>query len=138
MRNIKLEKSIKKLDREIEALKLAKKYLSNKEEIDEIREVLNGERQVLADELYFEDTKSYEEACDLIRDLIDTELARERQKELLEEIKEIYGRQCPNPSKESSGLNAWLRFMDIEFEWKEQPNSEWAILIIDAIGIRAV
>lgn len=136
MRNIKLEKAIKKLDREIEALKLAKKYLSNKEEIEEIREVLNGERQVLSDELYYEDNKSYEEACDLIRDLFDTEMGRAEQKELLEEIKVIYGRQCPNPSKESSGLNAWLKFMNVEYEWKEQPNSEWATLVIIALGLK--
>lgn len=135
MRNIKLEKAIKKLDREIEALKLAKKYLSNKDEIEEIREVLNGERQVLADELYYEDSKSYEEACDVIRDLMDTEIGREEQKDLLEEIKEIYGRQCPNPSKDSSGLNAWLKFMNVEYEWKEQPNSEWAILVIYGFGL---
>lgn len=135
MRNIKLEKAIKKLDKEIEALKLAKKYLSNKDEIEEIREVLNGERQVLADELYYEDSKCYEEACDLIRDLFDTEMGREEQKDLLEEIKVIYGRQCPNPSKESSGLNAWLKFMNVEYEWKEQPNSEWAILVIIAFGL---
>lgn len=136
MRNIKLEKAIKKLDKEIEALKLAKKYLSNKDEIEEIREVLNGERQVLSDELYYEDNKCYEEACDLIRDLFDTEMGREEQKELLEEIKEIYGRQCPNPSKESSGLNAWLKFMNVEYEWKEKPNSEWAILVINALGLK--
>lgn len=136
MRNIKLEKAIKKLDKEIEALKLAKKYLSNKDEIEEIREVLNGERQVLSDELYYEDNKCYEEACDLIRDLFDTEMGREEQKDLLEEIKEIYGRQCPNPSKESSGLNAWLKFMDVEYEWKEKPNSEWAILVINALGLK--
>ena len=48
MRNLKLEKSIKKLDKEMEALRISAKYLSNKNEIAEIREYLNNERQVLA------------------------------------------------------------------------------------------
>ena len=136
MRHIKLEKAIKKLDRELEALKISKKYLSNIDEIDEIREVLNGERQVLADELYYEDGKSYNEAIELMSDLVDREMQKNEQKELLEEIKEIYGRQCPNPSKDSSGLKSWLKFMDVECEWNVNENSEWATLIIRGFSIR--
>ena len=43
MRHLKLEKSIKKLDRELEALQISKKYLVNSlDEIDEVREILNN------------------------------------------------------------------------------------------------
>ncbi len=44
------------MDREIESLKIASKYLSNIDEINEVRNTLNKKRQELADELYSEDT----------------------------------------------------------------------------------
>lgn len=131
MRHLKLEKSIKKLDRELEALQISKKYLVNSlGEIDEVREILNSERQMLADELYLEDGKSYLEVCEILKELLNKELGKEEQKKLLHNIKEIYGRQNPNPSKESVGLNAWLKHINAKCEWVEQENSEWANLII--------
>lgn len=135
MRNLKLEKSIKRLDREIEALRIAAKYLSNKDEISEVRENLNNERQLLANELYYNDSKDYLECCDIIKELMDKELGKEEQKELLERIKEIYGRQCPNVSKEASGLNGWLKEMDIEYNWIENDDTDWATLIITGFGL---
>lgn len=131
MRHLKLEKSIKKIDRELEALQISKKYLVNSiDEIDEVREILNSERQVLADGLYLEDGKSYLDVSELIKDLLNKELGKEEQKELLQNIKEIYGRQSPNPSKENVGLNAWLKHINANYEWKEQEDSEWANLTI--------
>ncbi|MDS0524321.1 hypothetical protein NNC19_01435 [Clostridium sp. SHJSY1] len=133
MRNLQLEKSVKKLDREIEALKIAKKYLSNHAEIEEVREFLNRERQALADELYFEDAKSNIEVKNLVSELIGKNLEKEEQKKLLEEIKEIYGRQLPNASKESTGLNAWLNKIEVKFKWIENDDSDWSTLVIESL-----
>lgn len=133
MRNLQLEKSVKKLDREIEALKISKKYLSNHAEIEEVREFLNKERQALADELYFEDGKSYTEARSFVSTFIGKELGKEEQKNILEDIKEIYGRQLPNASKESSGLNAWLNKIEVVFKWIDQDDTDWSTLIIESL-----
>lgn len=130
MRFEKLEKTINKLDNDIEALGRAKNYLSNKDEINEIIDLLNQERQVYADELYLGDGAIYTECIEIIKGLINKELGREEQIELLENIKEIHGRKSPNVSKKSHGLNAWLKFLDVECEWLDNPNSEWATLII--------
>lgn len=130
MRNLRQEKAIKKIDREIEALRLVAKYLSNKDEIIEVRENLNGERQILANDLYYNDSKDYIECCSVIRGLFDKELGKDEQKELLDQIKEIYGRNCPNVSKDASGLNGWLKELDIEYTWVENLETEWSTLII--------
>lgn len=135
MRYIKLEKAIKKIDREIEALKIVTKYLSNIDEINEVRDSLNKKRQELADELYSEDYKSYDQCRGDIKEMFGEELGQQEQKELLENIKEVFGRQSPNPSKDSNGLNAWLRELDIEFEWIQNEGSDWAILVINALGL---
>lgn len=135
MRYIQLEKSVKKIDREIEALKIASKYLSNKDEINEVKDQLNRNRQELANELYSEDVKSYYECRGMIREMIGSELSQEGQKRLLEDIKEIFGRQCPNVSKEASGLNGWLKELDIEAEWIENPENGWSTLKINALGL---
>ena len=131
MRNLKLEKSIKKIDRDMEALKIAKKYLSNHDEIEKIRKELNDERQKLAAELFAEDDGNYVEAMVLIAELLGKKLDADKQKELLADIKDIYGRNLPNPAKESSGLNAWLKFIDVDCTWKEDPKTGWAELIIN-------
>lgn len=131
MRNIKLEKSIKKLDKEIEALKIVTKYLSNLDEIEEVRELLNRERQILADEIYIEDHKVTLELKEELKYLVGKDLNREEQIELLTKIKESYGRTSPNVSKESNGLNAWLKFMGVLCSWEENETSEWATLKIE-------
>ena len=125
-----LEKTINKLDNDIEALRRVKQYLSNKDEITEISDLLNKERQVHADELYLGDAAVYPEGIELITSLLDKELGKEEQLELLEKIKEIHGRKSPNVSKKSHGLNAWLKFLDVNCEWVENPNSDWSTLII--------
>lgn len=130
MENFQLERKIKKLDKEIEALKVALKYLSNVDEIKEVREELNRERQFMADMLYADDTKAFDKCRDMILHEIDKEIKEEDQKKLLEDIKEVYGRQYPNASKESNGLNAWLKKLLVDFEWKENPEDDWAILVI--------
>lgn len=130
MENFQLERKIKKLDKEIEALKVALKYLSNEDEIKEVREELNRERQFMADMLYADDAKAFDKCRDMILHEIDKEIKEEDQKKLLEDIKEVYGRQYPNASKESNGLNAWLKKLLVDFEWKENPEDDWAILII--------
>lgn len=135
MRKIKLEKSVKKIDREIEALKIAGKYLTNIEEINFIKDTLNQERQMLADELYLEDSKSYEEALEVIRELLNKELEKEEQMELLNNIKEIYGRTLPNVSKPSSGLNAWLKKIGVECQWIDNPEKNWATLVLTGFTV---
>lgn len=130
MRFEKLEKTISKLDNDIEALRRVKQYLSNKDEINEISDLLNKERQVYADELYIGDAIAYTECLEAIKKLMNIELGKEEQIKLLEDIKEIHGRKSPNVSKKSHGLNAWLKFLDVQCEWIENPNTEWSILII--------
>ena len=130
MVNETLEKKINKLDGDIEALRRAKYYLSNKEEINEIIDSLNKERQVYADEIYLGDGIAYTECLDEIRNLIGSELGKEAQLELLETIKESHGRKTPNISKKSYGLNAWLKYLDVECEWFPVENSDWAKLVI--------
>lgn len=135
MRNLKLEKAIKKVDKEIEALKIASKYLSNLDEINDLKDTLNKKRQVLADEIYIEDGISYRECCEVIQDLLNKELGKVEQKELLEKIKEVYGRQSPNASRDSNGLNAWLKHLDIEVNWIEYVEEDWAGLVITGFGL---
>lgn len=125
-----LEKKINRLDSDIEALRRVKHYLSNKDEINEISDHLNKERQVYADEIYSGDGKAYTEFIEVIEELIDKELVKEDQIELLENIRRIYGRKSPNVTKKSYGLNAWFKFLEIQCEWIENENSDWSTLII--------
>jgi hypothetical protein len=134
MRFEKLEKTINKLDNDIDALKRVKQYLSNKDEINEITDLLNKERQVYADELYLGDGIAYLECIKIIRDLLNKELYKDEQVSLLEDIKEIHGRKSPNVSKKSHGLNAWLKFLDVNCDWIENKNSDWSTLILRSIN----
>ncbi|MBK5240071.1 hypothetical protein [Clostridium sp.] len=135
MRNAKLERVITKIDNEIAAMNIAKKYLSNLEEIKDVQITLNNKRQLLADELYSEDKKCYEECCDIIEEMLDKELGEEDQLDLLQTIKESFGRQAPNVSKKSSGLNAWLKELSIEYNWVKNEEIDWDVLIITGFGI---
>lgn len=133
MRHLKLEKSILKLDRDIEALTIAKKYLSNTDEIESIKTDLNKERQLLFVELHAEDTASSKQCLEVITPMLGQELLHQEQIALLEEIKEIYGRKFPETSKESHGLNAWLKALNVTCEWIQNENSDWAKLIMTGI-----
>lgn len=136
MDNINLEKKINKLDNDIDALKRVKKYLSNIDEINEIIDVLNEERQTYADEIYFVDGTAYNQCIEYIKPLIGNTLKKEEQIELLEFIKDKHNRKCPNISKKSYGLNAWLKHLGVNCEWIEVENSEWADLIIKGYDFR--
>ncbi|MFT5872508.1 MAG: hypothetical protein ACI8WT_001439 [Clostridium sp.] len=135
MRNAKLERAIIRIDNEIAAMNIAKKYLSNLEEINVVRDTLNKKRQLLADELYLDDKKSYELCCDDIEEILDKELGEEDQLELLEMIKQKFGRQAPNVSKKSSGLNAWLKELCIEYNWIKNEEIDWDIVVITGFGL---
>jgi len=135
MKNEKLEKAIIRIDNEIAAMNIAKKYLSNVEEINEVKETLNNKRQLLANEIYMEDHKSYSECREVIEEMLDKELGKEEQAQLLEIIKEKFGRQAPNVSKKSSGLNAWLKELSIEYSWVSNEESDWDNLIITGFGL---
>lgn len=135
MRNERLEKQINRLDNDIDAMGIAKKYLSNVDEINEVIKELNEKRVLLANELYFEDHSSYAQCCIEISGFMDRELGKDEQIELLEIIKDIYGRKSPNVSKKSNGLNAWLKELDIEYNWVEKENSDWPALVITGFGI---
>lgn len=134
MRYLKLERAINRIDNELAAMNIAKKYLSNTNEINAVKDTLNKERQTLADEIYKDDPKSYIECCDVISELFDKKLGNDEQIELLETIKEKFGRQAPNVSKKSNGLNAWLRELGIEYTWVDEEESDWATLIITGFG----
>lgn len=134
MRNEQLEKSVNKIDNNIAALKIAKKFLSNTEEINGVIEDFNRNRQELVNELYVGDHQSYEACYEDIEEMLDKELGKEEQVELLEMIKDYYGRQAPDVSKKSSGLNAWLKELNLEYEWIENEESDWATLVITGFG----
>ena len=133
MRNQQLEKKIMKIDRDIEGLNIAKKYLSNPEEIEDVKVGLNRERQLMIFGLYEEDNKSRQECIEMLSELAGQELRKEKQLEILENIKEIFGRRFPDVSKNSNGLNAWLNFIDMECEWIQDEISEWAKLVIKSL-----
>lgn len=135
MRNERLEKQINRPDNDIDAMGIAKKYLSNVEEINEVIKELNEKRILLANELYFEDHSSYAQCCIEISKFLDKEIGKEEQAELLETIKDIFGRKSPNVSKKSHGLNAWLKELDIEYHWVEKENADWAGLVITGFGL---
>jgi DNA replication protein DnaD len=135
MRNAKLERAIIKIDNEIAAMNIAKKYLSNVEEINVVRDTLNKKRQLLADELYTEDKKCYEQCCEVIEEILDKELGQEEQIELLETIKEKFGRQAPNVSKKSSGLNAWLKELCIDYNWIKNEETDWDTLVVTGFSL---
>lgn len=125
-----LEKKINKLDGDIEALRRAKYYLSNKEEINEIIDALNKKRQIYSDEIYLGDGKAYTECLKVVLELVNKELGKDEQIELLEVIQEQHGRKSPNISKKSYGLNAWLKYLDVNCQWIDNADSEWSTLII--------
>ena len=133
MRNQQLEKKIMKIDRDIEGLNIAKKYLSNPEEIEDVKVGLNRERQLMIFGLYEEDNKSRQECIEMLSELAGQELPKGKQLVILEYIKEIFGRRFPDVSKNSNGLNAWLNFIDMECEWIQDENSEWAKLVIKSL-----
>lgn len=135
MRNEKLERSIVKMNNDIAAINVAKKYLSNIEEINEVKDNLNNKKQLLSNELYAEDHKSYSECREVIEKLLDTELGKEEQVTLLETIKETFGRQSPNVSKKSNGLNAWLKELNIDHNWINDEESDWDKLVITGFGL---
>lgn len=135
MRNEKLERAITKLDNDIAAMNVAKKYLSNVEEINQVTENLNRKRQLLANEIYAEDHKCYFQCREVIQTMLNEELGKEKQLELLETIKEIFGRQSPNVSKKSSGLNAWLKELNIQYNWINNEETDWDKLIITGFGL---
>ncbi|MFT8315476.1 MAG: hypothetical protein ABF633_14685 [Clostridium sp.] len=135
MRNEKLEKTIVKMNNDIAAINIAKKYLSNVEEINEVRDSLNNKKQLLSNELYTEDHKSYSECREVIEELLDKELGKEEQVKLLEMIKEMFGRQAPNVSKKSNGLNAWLKELNIEYSWINDEETDWDKLVITGFGL---
>jgi Trp operon repressor len=135
MRNEKLEKTIVKMNNDIAAINIAKKYLSNIEEINAVRDSLNNKKQLLSNELYSEDHKNYSECLEVIEELLDKELEKEEQVELLANIKEIFGRQSPNVSKKSNGLNAWLKELNIEYSWINDEETDWDKLIITGFGL---
>ena len=138
MRNEHLEKAIIKLDNDMKAINIARKYLSNIKEIDEVKESLNKKRQGLIDELQIGDNKAYEECCEFAEKLLNLELSREEQVELLDTIKNKYGRQMPDVAKMSKGLNAWLKELDFEYHWIENEKTGWAILVITGFGVHKV
>ena len=130
MKSSAIEKRIVKIDQEIAAMSIAKKYLSNHDEIQQVVSELNRERQLLVNDLYRDDKESYEKILVTMESLVDLELDAEAQKQLLEEIKETFGRQAATDGKTSTGLNAWLKKLNVEFSWKNNDDSDWATLVI--------
>ena len=94
MKSSAIEKRIVKIDQAIQAMNIAKKYLSNHDEITEVVLELNRERQLLVNDLYKNDKDFYFVVRKHMESLVDMELDANKQKELLEFIKETFGRQA--------------------------------------------
>ena len=135
MKNESLEKTVIKIDNEIAAMNIAKKYLTNIEEIDQVIKALNNKRQLIANNIYSEDYKSYLECRTVIEEILNNELGKEEQAGLLQMIKENFGRQAPNVSKKNSGLNAWLKELCIEYNWSSSEDTDWDKLVITGFGL---
>jgi len=133
MRNQQLEKKIIKIDKDIEGLNIAKKFLSNPEEIEDVKVGLNRERQLMIFSLYGDDNKSRIEAVEMLETLVGQDLLKDEQLELLEKIKVVFGRRFPDVSKNSNGLNAWMNFLDVKCTWTQEEGSEWAKLVITEV-----
>lgn len=133
MRNQQLEKKIIKIDKDIEGLNIAKKFLSNPEEIEDVKVGLNRERQLMIFSLYSDDNKARLECIEMLTPLVNQDLLKDQQLELLEQIKVAFGRRFPDVSKNSNGLNAWLNFLDVTSVWTPVEGSDWAKLVITAV-----
>ncbi|MGB5823775.1 MAG: hypothetical protein WBH44_06840 [Proteocatella sp.] len=133
MRNQQLEKKIIKIDKDIEGLNIAKKFLSNPEEIEDVKVGLNRERQLMIFSLYGDDNKSRIEAIEMLEAIVGQDLLKDQQLELLEKIRIAFGRRFPDVSKNSNGLNAWLNFLDVKCTWTQEEGSEWAKLVITEV-----
>lgn len=120
MKSSAIEKRIVKIDQEIQAMNIAKKYLNNHEEIKQVILELNRERQLLVNDLYRDDKASYAIVRDHMESLVEVELDATQQKELLEYIKETFGRQAATDGKTATGLNAWLKKLNVKFNCKQQ------------------
>ncbi len=130
MKSSAIEKRIVKIDQAVQAMNIAKKYLSNHQEIEAVILELNRERQLLVNDLYRDDKKSYATVRDHLETLIDQPLDAAMQKELLDFIKEIFGRQAATDGKTATGLNAWLKKLNVICEWQTTPDSDWATLVL--------
>ena len=135
MKSSAIEKRIVKIDNEIAAMNIAKKYLSNHDEIKSVVLELNRERQLLVNDLYRDDLIAYENIREELEDVVGFELDAEGQKELLESIKEAFGRQAATDGKTSTGLNAWLKKLNVEYTWQNHDDSDWATLMITGLGV---
>ena len=135
MKSSAIEKRIVKIDHVIAAMNVAKKYLSNHEEIQNVILELNRERQLLVNDLYRDDLIAYENIREELEDIVGFELDAEGQKDLLEKIKEAFGRQAATDGKTSTGLNAWLKKLNVEDTWQNNDDSDWATLVVTGLGI---
>ncbi len=109
MKSSAIEKRIVKIDQAVQAMNIAKKYLTNHDEIKAVVLELNRERQLLVNDLYRDDKQNYTTVREHLETLIDKPLDATMQKELLEYIKEVFGRQAATDGKTATGLNAWLK-----------------------------
>ena len=71
----------------------------------------------------------------ILEDIVGFELDAEGQKDLLEKIKEAFGRQAATDGKTSTGLNAWLKKLNVEYTWQNNDDSDWATLVVTGLGI---
>lgn len=130
MKSSALERRIVKIDQEISAMSIARKYLSNHQEIEEVVLELNRERQLLVNDLYRDDLVAYDQLLAYLQPLVNQELDATAQKQLLEQIKETFGRQSATDGKTATGLNAWLKKLNVDYHWQTNEDSDWATLII--------
>ena len=109
MKSSAIEKRIVKIDQEIQAMSIAKKYLNNHEEIKQVILELNRERQLFVNDLYRDDKASYAIVRDHMESLVEVELDATQQKELLEYIKETFGRQAATDGENSHRIKCLVK-----------------------------
>lgn len=135
MRLEQTEKAINRIDHDIDSLITCKKYLDCTDKIEYEVERLNKDRQGFIDELCREDWNSYLEVKEYLRGFINKELFKEQQLEILSQIKETFGRKAPTPGKNSHGLNAWLKALNVTTVWENIEGQDWATLTIKGFEV---
>ena len=71
MKSSAIEKRIVKIDQAVQAMNIAKKYLTNHDEIKAVVLELNRERQLLVNDLYRDDKQNYTTVREHLETLID-------------------------------------------------------------------
>ena len=115
------------------AKKILKKHKEKTKSLDIIIDELDIELENLEEEIYLDTDEQIKQSLELISKYANRKIRKEEQLELLEEIKDIFGRDYPTTSK-SKGLSAWLKYCtlgeDVSFAYDYNKEDHWKDLVI--------